>query len=85
MMTGAETVSEFAVGDRVELVRLVDRLPDFLVEAGKTGTVTCANEREVYVQMDDKIDGAEEWDNQIIWDLVNCDWEIPGDDLRKIA
>jgi len=56
-------------GDRITLAEYVDRFPFFLVEPGATGTVTEASDKLITVKMDAHIDGCEEWDNEIIFNL----------------
>ena len=46
----------------------VDRLPDFLAPAGMTGTITVADEHGVRARMNQHIDGAEHWDNELRWE-----------------
>jgi len=51
-----------AVGLRV-LSLGVDRFPNFAVAVGKLGTVVRVKPDEIAVLLDDKIDGAEDWEN----------------------
>lgn len=62
------------VGQRVKLVRGVDRLPDFYAEKELTGTVQSVREEMIIVKMDAPLAGSEQWDNCIEWtdnDLTN--------------
>lgn len=52
---------------RVRLKRDVDRLPHFVARAGLTGTLTELTSRNAFVKMDEVLDGAEDWDNSIMW------------------
>lgn len=54
-------------GERVELIRDVDRFPHFIAKGGMVGTVTEATDDLVGVRMDDHLAGAEEWDNEVCW------------------
>ncbi len=54
-------------GYRFRLIRVVDRLPDFIAPAGLTGTVTIAA-GEIWARMDQPIRGAEPWNNELHWE-----------------
>lgn len=71
-------------GDRVELANYVDRFPFFQVAPGATGTVTEASENLVTIKMDEFIDGCEEWDNEVIFNLPD-DHEELSESVRVIA
>lgn len=73
-----------APGTRVRLTRPVDRYPHFRVDAGATGVVVNTGDPDLYaVLMAQPIDGAEDWDNEIIWNLR--DGEQPERDLEATA
>lgn len=55
------------VGLRVELVRDVDRYPDFQVAKGAQGTIVYADPDFIRVRMDETIEGADPWDNEVHW------------------
>jgi hypothetical protein len=56
-------------GYRFTLRHDVDRFPDFLVRKGTTGTVTeVRNDGTVIALMDQRIEGAEPWDNHVWWE-----------------
>jgi hypothetical protein len=57
----------FAVGDKVRLRLDVDRFPHFIARSGMTGVVSVSTENELAVKMDEPLNGAEEWDNQVWW------------------
>jgi hypothetical protein len=59
---------DITTGYRFKLFREVARFPDFVVPAGLSGTVTVANEHGVRAKMDEQVDGARHWDNQIHWE-----------------
>lgn len=66
------------VGQRITLVRVVDRYPHFLVEAGAQGVVvTDSPVGGITARMDDLIPGAEAWDNEILWtpDMMGDEFE----------
>lgn len=73
----------FIVGERVEIVRPVERFPFFIANPGLRGTVTEANKYCVAVRLDEPLVGAEEWDNEVHW-LADYD-APPTDDLRSLA
>ena len=57
------------LGSRVRLTRDVERFSDFLVKAGALGVCTCANDGgKIAVRMDDYIEGAQHWQNEIWWE-----------------
>lgn len=58
-------------GTRVRLRQDVERYPHFVAESGLTGTIVTAAEERVAVQLDEHLDGAEEWDNRVEW---YADW-----------
>ena len=64
-------------GYRFRLRRDVDRFPDFLVRKGATGTVISARSGAVVALMDDVIQGAEEWENHVIWERDFLDDTLP--------
>lgn len=56
------------VGTRVRLTHDVDRFPHFIAAKGMEGTVTvCEDDLPVCVLMDDEIQGAGDWGNEIHW------------------
>lgn len=55
------------VGTKVRLKRNVERYPHFIAKKGSTGVVTSSDEDNLWVKMDEHLDGAEEWDNEIQW------------------
>jgi len=59
------THTEMKVGSRVALATDVDRFPNFVANKGEMGTVTVMDTDAVYIKMDNHIDGAEEWNNEI--------------------
>lgn len=87
-------VGIFTVGARVFTVALVDRYPHFLIPSGKTGTVTEAYDGLIRVRMDEHVPGAEEWDNEVVWDpqdepdrgerdFALVDWDVTRSHLYK--
>ena len=70
-------LSDLTVGTRVRLRHAVDRFPHFLAPAGATGTVTSTPTADpagtLCVRMDEIIEGAEEWENEIVWSVGDGD------------
>ncbi len=84
MKEKSKALEQFSVGDRVELIRPVDRFPFFAVMDGAVGTVTTVEDGCFCVRMDDFIDGAEEWQNEIVWDMDDLELDDPMNDIRRI-
>jgi hypothetical protein len=59
---------DIAPGYRFELLYEVDRFPDFLAPAGLTGIITRIDESGVWGRMDERLSGAEHWENEIHWE-----------------
>jgi hypothetical protein len=55
------------VGTRVRLTQYADRFPHFIADKGAVGTVTVDDEYLYAVKMDDRLDGCEEWGNEVTW------------------
>lgn len=55
------------VGTRVRLKRDVDRYPHFVAEKGMTGVVTLKSEDQIVIRLDEAVNGAEEWNNEVHW------------------
>lgn len=70
-------------GDRVVLARAVERYPHFLAPAGLTGEVVVAEPELVSVRMDERLPGAEAWENEIEWGEGLS--ERAGEDLEVLA
>ena len=64
-------MTRFKIGARVELRHEVERFPHFVVAAGEQGTVSYNHQDEhggtIAVRMDNPIDGADEWNNEVQW------------------
>lgn len=77
---------KWKVGSRVQLKRDVERYPSFNVDKGEIGTIVKNTKSEIYVEMDNEINGGEDWNNCIIWylegsnnlDEVEADLKIIG-------
>lgn len=54
-------------GTRVRLLSDVDRYPHFVAPAGSTGEVVEYSNDSIRVRLDDDLEGAEEWGNEIQW------------------
>ena len=71
------------VGTRIKLNGPVDRFPHFIAPKGATGTIVISDTELVAARMDEKIDGCEEWDNEVCWYPTNGD--IPAEDFEVIS
>jgi hypothetical protein len=60
-------VKGISVGRRIELKRDIERYPQFIAKKGERGTIVEIDEEKVSAKMDNKLDGAEEWDNCLQW------------------
>jgi hypothetical protein len=56
-----------AAGTCVRLKRDVERFPHFIARAGTTGQIVEMSESLIAVSMDEPLEGAEEWENEIHW------------------
>lgn len=54
-------------GQRVRLAREIERYPHYVAPAGAEGTVTKNDKDLIAVRLDDQLEGAEEWDNEVQW------------------
>lgn len=59
------------IGRRVMLKRSVERYPHFTAPAGATGVVTVSQPDLVAVRLEEPLQGAEAWDNEVCWDDGN--------------
>lgn len=57
------------VGTVVYTKNIIDRWPSFQVAAGQRGVVKEFTDESILVKMDQEVDGAEEWENCVIWQL----------------
>jgi len=71
-----------AVGSRVRLAHDVDRFPHFVAPAGALGTVVYLDADLLRVRLDETLEGAETWDNEIVWSLRDDD--VPRDALELL-
>jgi len=55
------------IGDEIRLIQDVDRFPHFVAKKGATGVVSEVRTDLICVRMDEKIPGAEVWDNDLSW------------------
>ncbi|MDI3258386.1 MAG: hypothetical protein QJR02_01495 [Sinobacteraceae bacterium] len=85
----AAIVAGIGVGDRVELIRPVDRYPHFLAPAGLCGTVTELSEDAIAVKLDagHGLEDLAAWDDCVIWAPSNADGEVESflSSVRKIT
>ena len=62
------------LGDRFELTADVERYPHFIAKAGRRGTITEIGDfGETWGKLDEKLEGAEGWDNCVVWDVRGLD------------
>lgn len=54
-------------GTKVRLSRDIERYPHFTAPEGATGQVVAYDDEIIRVKLDDKLPGAEEWDNELHW------------------
>ena len=54
-------------GTRVKLRKDVERYPHFVAPEGAEGIITKKEEDLIAVRLDEPLEGAEEWDNEIHW------------------
>lgn len=71
-----------AVGTRVRLTRPVERYPLFTAPKGAIGTVTVSGPDVVAMKLDELLEGAEDWNNEVIWYPSNGDF--PNDDMAVV-
>jgi hypothetical protein len=69
------------VGARYRLAHDIERYPNFIAKTGLTGTLILTG-AEVLLQMDEPLDGAEDWDNCIQW--IPADGDDAAADLEVI-
>jgi hypothetical protein len=55
------------VGQRVRLKRDVERFSDFIALKGARGTINELTDFGYSVKMDEPIEGAQYWDNCVLW------------------
>jgi hypothetical protein len=75
-MSTTEILRALRVGTRVRLRHDVWRYPHFIAPMGATGTVVGHEDSQpwtVAVRMDEHLDGAEDWDNEVHWYPTNGD------------
>lgn len=78
------------VGQRYELVEVVDRYPHFQVPPGRRGTISDISDGTISLRMDEHIYGCEEWDNEIVFSVDGDSLDHPEgpsavNDLRQSA
>jgi hypothetical protein len=70
-------------GTRVRLCHDIDRYPHFVAPKGAEGTVIDHGTGMFHVRMDEHIPGAEDWDNEVIWSVI--DGDDPTEDVEVIS
>jgi len=76
---------ELRIGTRIRLIRDVERYPYFIAKAGLEGVITENNEFHIAARMDTPLAGAEQWDNNILWNDCNEGMEAFVDDVQLIG
>jgi hypothetical protein len=74
--TKRRKVTQLSMGNRVRLVDDQERYPHFIVPAGAYGTVVDTTDGVVSVRMDDRIEGAESWENELYFDEDHAHCEV---------
>lgn len=73
----------FPAGSRVVLTEYVERYPHFVVSAGSLGVVVDIGDPNILaVRLDERLEGAEDWANEVHWILDAGD--DPARSLRRI-
>lgn len=72
------------VGERYRVAHEVWRYPHFIVEEGATGMIVESDDELVALKLDEVIEGAEEWQNELHWYPNNCD-DDPWEDLVPVS
>lgn len=62
-----EALPFYTIGTRVRLRHDVDRYPHFIALKGMLGTVAIVQSGLIGVRLDEHLDGAEDWDNEVHW------------------
>ena len=60
----------------------MDRFPSFIAKKGMTGVIVAVPDSDhanLAVRLDDHLDGAEEWDNEVHWIEDLDDDDVHGD------
>jgi len=70
-------------GTRVRLTHELWRYPHFIADEGMVGTVVERSYDLFAVRMDRRLEGAEEWANEIHWYPQNCD-EWPEEEIEVL-
>jgi hypothetical protein len=91
----AQPVPKWKVGDRVVLMRDEERFDHFVMPAGLIGVVTLVEVDTCHIRMEQPVEGAEHWDNELIIgrdDLYHMDqaeldamFTVIGTDHEQVA
>lgn len=76
--------SPFRVGDRVRLLRPVERYPHFIAPEGATGVVAHVETYAIHVRLDEPLAGAETWDNEVHWYKADDSIDAIHEDIAKV-
>jgi hypothetical protein len=74
------------VGSRVKLLHDEVRYPHFIAPAGALGVVVDVGDPtiELAVRLDEHLEGAEDWSNEVHWFYMEEDWS-PLDDVELVV
>ena len=83
-MLEADKMTKLVIGDRVVLTEDVERFPHFIAAAGSIGTVSHLDGDCLCVKMDKLIPGAEEWDNEVVWNTEDIEFFLRRQPLKLV-
>jgi hypothetical protein len=66
----------------VRLAHDIERYPHFIAPRGALGTLVATDDATIAVRLDEPLEGAEDWDNEVHWYPQNGD--DPRGDLRLV-
>lgn len=70
-------ITQIREGQRFRLRRDVERYPHFTAPAGMLGTIATVDYGEICLCMDEMLEGAEDWENEICWsDCMEADGDL---------
>jgi len=62
------------VGDKVEIIKLVENYPEVMIDPGPTGVITSIENDCYWVRLDKHVPALDEWQNRLqIWDWSDQD------------
>jgi hypothetical protein len=72
------------IGQRIRLTKDVERFPDFIARKGMTGTFAGHRMGVSLMEMDARLEGAEHWENCIIWNEDSDYSRFIEDDVEEL-